>query len=232
MVSRKQYWNAVHGRPAPYHAAHLGTGLLRPPGFTDPYRLTPSCADRHDLTMPQRMIAILADEVTRGQVDLVRALYDRAAVEQVPPHVPLAGPFDDRSGLATLSELVGLVVGAHQPFMLALAQAERFFDGDQHLLQIVGGTGADAALSLAAALDRDVIPQHSRDADGREAPQRVALTLGRFEREAEADRAVDALARTSYFLVVTQVGILEERDEGGWSVERSIDLGTLRAGAD
>ncbi|MEE9277016.1 MAG: 2'-5' RNA ligase family protein [Dehalococcoidia bacterium] len=177
--------------------------------------------------MALRMVSLLLDEVARREIDLVRALYDRAAVDSSPPQVPLVFPFDENTSTSDLADMIGLIVAVHQPFMLELAQPERFFDGDDQLLQFLVRKGADESQRLAGALYRDIFSHHRPD-DARDTPlQRTALTAGRFSTQDDADRAVAELRDKSYFLVVTEVGILEADKESGWSVQRTLRLGNM-----
>jgi len=181
--------------------------------------------------MAVRMIAVVADETARREIDLVRALYDRTGVEKTPPHVPIVDPFEENTPLADLIDMVGLIVGAHQPFMLELGTPERTFDRDRdtdvpQLLQMTATQGAEESQRLAEALYRDVFPHQRPDFPANSALQRTAMTIGRFRLERDADRVVADFAGKSYFLVVTQVAILEE-DEGAWPVQHVMDLGSL-----
>lgn len=176
--------------------------------------------------MPLRMLALLPDASSARDIDLLRALYDRGRVDHVPPLLPLVLPFEETTPTANLHEIASLIISVHQPFMLALAQPEHVFDGTDHLLQFIGGQGADEAQRLAAVLYRDVLPQHRpEDPDGTPL-ERTALTVGRFPHASDARQAAAELREKTYFLVVTQVGILEERDDR-WTVERTVDLGSM-----
>jgi hypothetical protein len=181
--------------------------------------------------MAMRMIAAVADETARRDIDLVRALYDRTGVEKTPPHVPIVDPFEENTPLTDLIDMVGLIVGAHQPFMLELGTPERIYDHDPdtdvpQLLQLTAAQGAEESQRLAEALYRDVFPHQRPDSPTHSALQRTAMTIGRFRLERDADRAVVDLAGKSYFLVVTQVAILEA-DEGAWPVQHVMDLGGM-----
>ena len=176
--------------------------------------------------MPLRMIALLPDASAASAIDLLRALYDRGRVDHIPPHLPLVLPFEEETPASNLHEMVSLIISLHQPFMLALAHPEHFFDGADHLLQFTGGQGADETQRLAAALYRDVLPQHRPDDPVGTPLERTALTVGRFPYASDAQQAATDLREKTYFLVVTQVGILEERD-GDWTVERTLDLGSM-----
>ena len=178
------------------------------------------------------MVALLLDETARREVDLLRVLYDREAVDHTAPHIPLVGPFDEPTAGSDLAEMVGLIVGVHPPFLMELSSPQRFFDGNSQLLQFVAGKGAEESRRLAAALSRDVFPHHQPASGADSAPPRVALTVGRFRREEEAERAAAGLGEKAYFLVVTQVGVLEaQQGEGktGWAVARTLSLGEMIA---
>lgn len=183
--------------------------------------------------MPIRMIAAVADETARREIDLVRALYDRTGVEETPPHVPIVDPFEENTPLVDLIDMVGVIVSAHQPFMLELGTPQRTFDPDPdtevpQLLQLVAAQGAEESQRLAEGLYRDVFPHQRPDSPANSALQRTAMTIGRFRLERDADRAAVDLAGKSYFLVVTQVAILEG-NEGAWSVQHLMDLGSMVA---
>ena len=185
--------------------------------------------------MVVRMVALLVDEAARRDMDLVRALYDREAVETTPPHLPLVPAFEERIASGDLADQVGLIAAVYQPFVLTLTRPQRFFDGEEHLLQLVTAKGADEAQRLAAALYRDVFPHHQPSDPAASLLRRSALTLGRFRTEQEAEKAVEQLGDKSYFLVMSQVAILEEekregRSRAGWSVQRTLPLGAM-AGA-
>ncbi len=173
--------------------------------------------------MADRVIALLVDDAARARIDLVRALYDRGAVDVVPPHVPLVGPAPLVGALSAVKDIIALLVGAHQPFMLELGAAERVFDGSRHLLQLVAGQGAEDSRRLAAALAGDL-----QGPQALPAVARIALTVGSFESSSAADKAAVELADRRYFVVVSQVGILEEREDGAWSLERTLALGSIR----
>ncbi len=177
------------------------------------------------------MIAALADDTARREIDLVRALYDRTGVDETPPHVPIVDPFEENTPLVDLIDMVGLIVSVHQPFMLELSAPERTYDHDPEtevpqLLQLIAAQGAEESQRLAEALYRDVFPHQRPDFAANSALHRTAMTIGRFRQEKDADRAVTDLAGKSYFLVVTQVGILEE-DDGSWTVRHRMDLGSM-----
>ena len=175
--------------------------------------------------MADRVIALLVDDAARARIDLVRALYDRGAVDVVPPHVPLVGPAPLVGALSAVKDIIALLVGAHQPFMLELGAAERVFDGSRHLLQLVAGQGAEDSRRLAAALAGDLQGPQALPAV---AAARIALTVGSFESSSAADKAAVEFADRRYFVVVSQVGILEEREDGAWSLERTLALGSIR----
>ena len=177
--------------------------------------------------MAERSLALIFDDATQRDIDLVRALYDRDRVDGAPPHLPLVAPFEEGTSTADLIEMVGLIVAVHPPFMLQLEAPERFFDGDEQLLQFVAGKGAEESQRLAEALYRDVFPHH-RPEDPIDTPlQRSAVTVGRFLREDEAVSAAEQLGEKSYFCVVTQVGMLEADDDGGLSVLHVAELGSM-----
>jgi 2'-5' RNA ligase len=177
--------------------------------------------------MAARSLALIFDEATQRDIDLVRALYDRERVDTAPPHLPLTEPFEEGTSTADLLEMVGLIVAVHQPFMLQLETPQRFFDGDDQLLQFLAGKGAEESQRLAEALYRDVFPHH-RPEDPVDTPlQRSAVTVGRFRREDEAVSAAEQLGGKSYFCVVTQVGMLEADEDGGLSVLQAVELGSM-----
>ena len=178
--------------------------------------------------MSERMVALVFDEIGRQNLDLVRALYDKDRVDIAPPVVPLVDPFEEGTTTEELSQLVGLIVSAHQPFVLAMGQAERYFDGDEQLLQFIAGDGADACQRLAAGLYRDVFPHHEPDPPQRSPLERTAVTVGRFTREGEADDAARELGDKSYFLVMAEVAMLQSvGEDGGWDVMRTYPLGSF-----
>lgn len=180
-----------------------------------------------------RMLALVPDEAARAQIDLVRALYDRDRIEQTPPHVPLTGAVDAGYSLDELSQMLEIVLGLFQPFMLELAEPSSWYDDGEHLLQLVASQGDEEAQRLSGMLYRDLFPDHApTEIDRSRSPlERTALTLGRFPRESEAERAAEALADQRYFLVVTHAGIFdEEADEDGaanWRLRRSLPLGGM-----
>lgn len=174
------------------------------------------------------MVALTFDDTGRRNLDLVRALYDKQRVDLAPPLVTLVEPFEENTPTNDLDQLVGVIALAHQPFMLELGKAERYFDGDEQLLQFIGGQGAEQCQRLAAGLYRDVFPQHEPDRPQRSPLGRTALTVGRFARENQADDAVRELGNKSYFLVMSQVAILQSRGEdNGWDIVRTHPLGGL-----
>ena len=177
------------------------------------------------------MVAILTDEGAKREIDLVRALYDRSGVDATPPHVPLVDPFEENTSLADLSDMVGIIVSVHSPFMVELAKPERTYDHDPdtevpQLLQLLAQQGAAESQGLSEALYRDVFPHHRPDLPANSPLQRTAMTIGRFRLESDADRAVQEMLEKSYFLVVSQVAILEA-DEGAWAVRQTMDLGEM-----
>ena len=177
--------------------------------------------------MPLRSVALLFDESTDRNIDLLRTLYDRERVDAAPPHIPLIAPFDESTPSADLLAMLGLIVAVHQPFMLQLGTPERFFDGEEQLLQFLATKGGEESQRLAEALYRDVFPHH-RPAETRNTPlQRSALTVGRFTREDEAVSAAEQLREKSYFCVITQVGMLEANDDDGWDLLQAVELGSM-----
>ena len=177
--------------------------------------------------MPTRSIALLFDDATAGDIDLLRTLYDRERVDGAPPHVPVVAPFDENTPAADLLEMIGLIVAVHPPFMLQLGAPQQFFDGDDQLLQFVATQGAEESQRLSQALYRDVFPHH-RPGDAEDSPlRRPALTVGRFTRADEAVSAARQLAAKSYFCVITQVAMLEAGDDGGWTILHTADLGSM-----
>lgn len=175
--------------------------------------------------MPSRLLAIIPDPDARAQIDLLRALYDRALVDTLPPHVPLLGPLEDSTSLSRLTEMMGMIVGGQSPFLLELARVQSTPEEGGHLLQFVAQKGADESRRLADALLRDLFPHLGDTISPR---SRFALTVGRFDSEREAGLAVAALQGKAYFLVVSQVGILEAQPSGGWALERAVELGAMR----
>ncbi len=178
-----------------------------------------------------RMIATLTDEAATREIDLVRARYDRDGVEFTPPHVPLVDPFEENTPLADLNEMVKLIVSVHPPFMIELGLPERVYDHDPdtdspQLLQLMAVQGAPESQRLSEALYRDVFPHHRPDFPANSPLQRTAMTIGRFRSEADADRVVENLREKTYFLVVTQVAILEV-DDGSWAIQTRMDLGDM-----
>ena len=177
--------------------------------------------------MAVRSIALLFDDATGGDIDLLRALYDRDRVDRAPPHVPVVAPFEENTPTADLLEMVGLIVAVHPPFMLQLGAPEAFFDGDEQLLQFVATKGGEESQRLSEALYRDIF-HHHRPSDPAGSPlQRPALTVGRFTRADEAAAAAKQLAGKSYFCVITEVGMLEADDDGGWTILHSAPLGSM-----
>ena len=125
--------------------------------------------------------------------------------------------------------MIGLIVTTHHPFMLELAAPRARWAESTHLLELIGAQGSEAAQSLATSLYRDIFP-HDHSAILADSPlQRTMLTVGRFSNEAEAARAASELREKSYFLVISEVGILEQdaEEEGGWSVVRRLTLGEM-----
>ena len=184
--------------------------------------------------MVQRMLALVPDEQARAQIDLLRALYDRAHVDAIPPHIPLTEGIDDPYGLAELEQLLEIVLGLFHPFMLELGAPQAWYDDGEHLLQMLAEQGEDDAQRIASIVYRDIFPEQMPDAlvRSRSPLERTALTLGRFGREAEAQQAALSLAAQRYFLVVTHVGVFDAvtQAEGpnGWTLRRSLPLGTMR----
>lgn len=177
--------------------------------------------------MAGRMLALVPDETARAQIDLLRALYDRGRVEDTPPHIPLTDEVATPYPLDELAQMVEIILSLFQPFMLELARPTTWFDGDQHLLQIVAEQGDGEAQRLAAMLYRDLFPDFEPQPPfrSRSPIARTALTLGRFTREAEAQGAAAALAEQRYFLVVTHAGIFDGGESGAWQLRRALPLG-------
>ncbi len=181
--------------------------------------------------MAERMVALVFDDIGRRNLDLVRALYDKDRVDIAPPVVPLIDPFEEGTRTEELSQLVGVIVSAHQPFVLEMGHAARFFDGDEQLLQLTAGDGSDACQRLATGLYRDVFPHHEPKQPHRSPLGRTAVTVGRFAREVEADDAARELRDKSYFLVMAEVAMLQSvGDDGGWDVIRTYPLGSFSDG--
>jgi hypothetical protein len=179
--------------------------------------------------MARRTIGLLFDERTRREVDLVRALYDRGAVETTPPFVPVVAPFEEGTSSSELLQLVGLIVAVYPPFVLELATPEHFFDGEEQQLRFVAVKGAEESLGLSAALYRDVFPHQRQKGVGGSPVERAMLTVGRFARADEAVTAAEQLREKTYFCVISEVGMLEAKEEGGWDLIRAVDLGSMIA---
>ncbi len=185
--------------------------------------------------MVQRKLALVPDELARAQIDLVRALYDRDRVDATPPHIPLTDQFDDHYGLEDLQQMLEIILGLFQPFMLELGAPQSWYDDGEHLLQMVAEQGADEAQRIASFVYRDLYPEQAPNAliRSRSPLERTALTLGRFRREAEALSAAESLASQRYFLVVTHVGVFDaiEQQEGpaSWTLRRTLSLGSMMA---
>jgi len=178
------------------------------------------------------MVALVFDEVGRRNLDLVRALYDKDRVDIAPPVVTLVAPFEEGTSTHELAQFVGVIVSAHQPFVLQMGNAERYFDGDEQLLQLTAGEGAEACQRLAAGLYRDVFPHHEPDQTAHSPAGRMAITVGRFTRESEADDAARELGEKSYFLVMSEVAILQSvGEDGGWDIVETYPLGSLAGGS-
>ncbi len=177
--------------------------------------------------MTARTISLLFDEDTARDVDLIRALYDRAAVEAGPPHLPLVAAFEENTPSSDLLDMVALTVAVHAPFVLELGAPESFFDGEEQLLQFVAAKGGEESRKLAGALYRDVFPHHQPSDPSGTPLQRTAITVGRFSREDEAAAAATQLRGKTYFCVMTRVGMLEGDGEGGWQLVHSAELGSM-----
>ena len=175
------------------------------------------------------MLALVPDEAARAQIDLVRALYDRERVDDTPPHIPLTDALDAIYPLDDLAQMLEIILGLFQPFVLELGSAAAWYDGDgSHLLQVEAAQGGEDAQRLAAMLYRDLWPEQEPKPPfrARSPLERTALTLGRFGREAEADAAAEALSQQRYFLVMTHAGIFDAGGEdGAWSLRRAMPLG-------
>ena len=176
------------------------------------------------------MVALVPDEVARNDIDLLRALYDRGQVDKSPPVVPLVEPAELETPLDQMETMLSIILGVFPPFMLELGSPEAFPTPEEHLLQMVASKGADDAQRLASALYRDLFPELEPEEELVELSplRRTAMTVGRFRHEREATAAATALSSKSYFLVVSEAGILEanEDDEGEhWSLLRSLPLG-------
>lgn len=180
--------------------------------------------------MAARMLALVPDETARVQIDLLRALYDRERVEDTPPHIPLTEKVDALYPLEELQQMLEIVLSLFQPFMLELAHPMAWFDGDQHLLQIVAEQGDVEAQRLSGMIYRDLFPEQVPPAlvRSRSPLERTALTLGRFTRASEAAGAAQALADRRYFLVMTHAGIFDSEGESSrWRLRRTIPLGGM-----
>ena len=183
--------------------------------------------------MVQRMLALVPDEQSRDQIDLVRALYDREQVDATPPHIPVTDQFDDHYGLDALQQLLEVVLGLFHPFMLELGAPQCWYDDGEHLLQMLAEQGAEDAQRISSIVYRDIFPEQAPNAliRSRSPLERTALTVGRFRREAEALSVAESLSAQRYFLVVTHVGVFDvsESSEGvsGWSLRRSLPLGSM-----
>lgn len=181
--------------------------------------------------MVLRMVSLLVDEQARREIDLVRALYDRRAVESTPPNIPLVAPFEEGTSTADLVDMLTLLIAVSPPFVLEVNEPQRFFDGDHQLLQFIAATGSDQTQRLAGALYRDVFPHHAPDDPLNTPLQRSALTVGRFDTEDAATTAALELQGKSYFLVISEVGVFEllerEDEESVWSLARTLPLGKM-----
>ena len=178
--------------------------------------------------MPTRMLALVPDESSREQIDLLRALYDGGHVEGTPPHIPLTDDVDVGYPLEDLAQMTEIILSLFQPFMLELAHPTSWFDGEEHLLQVVAEQGDGEAQRLSGMLYRDLFPDHEPQPPfrSRSPLERTALTLGRFTREAEAQGVAMSLAEQRYFLVVTHAGIFDsDGPAGGWRLRRALPLG-------
>ena len=95
--------------------------------------------------------------------------------------------------------------------------------------------GAEDAQRISSIVYRDLYPEQAPDplTRSRSPLERTALTVGRFNREAEALSAAESLASQRYFLVMTHVGVFDhvEQAEGpsGWNLRRSLPLGSMMA---
>ena len=177
--------------------------------------------------MPARIVALLFDDTTRQNIDLVRALYDRDRIDAAPPHLPLVAPFEESTPSSDLLAMIGLIAAVHQPFMLQLGAPERFFDGDEQLLQFLATKGAEESQRLVESLYRDVFPHHRPTVLPGTPMQRSAVTVGRFAREGEVVTAAEQLREKSYFCVITQVGMLAANDDGGWDLVQAVEMGSM-----
>lgn len=173
------------------------------------------------------MVALLLDDVARRDVDLVRALYDRAMVDRAPPHVLLVEPFEEGTSSSALTEMMGLIASVHQPFMLEFGQPEARFEGEQQQLQFVATQGGDASRDLATALYRDVFPHHRPDDPVGTPLERTVMTVGRFDQERDAQQAARALEEKKYYLVVSELGLFEQVEEEGWELLQALTLGSM-----
>ena len=192
--------------------------------------LTVAAVGGEAVGMASRMLALVPDETAREQIDLLRALYDRERVEDTPPHIPLTDEVDAFYPLDELTQLMEIILSLFQPFMLELAHPTSWFDGERHLLQIVAEQGEGEAQRLAGMLYRDLFPEFDPKPPfrSRSPIERTALTLGRFDREAEAQGAAAALAEQRYFLVMTHAGIFDgDAESGVWRLRRALPLGGM-----
>ena len=154
-------------------------------------------------------------------------------VEDTPPHIPLTAEVDVGYPLEDLAQMTEIILSLFQPFMLELAHPTSWFDGEEHLLQVVAEQGDGEAQRLSGMLYRDLFPDHEPKPPfrSRSPLERTALTLGRFTREAEAQGAATSLADQRYFLVVTHAGIFDsEGAAGGWRLRRALPLGGMIVG--
>lgn len=178
--------------------------------------------------MSERLLALVPDEAAREQIDLVRALYDRERVDDTPPLIPVAGPLDAIYPLDDLEQMLEIILGLFQPFVLELGDATPWYDDGVHLLQMEASQGGEDARRLSAMLYRDLWPEQEPQPPlrSRSPLERTTLTLGRFDREAQATAAAEALSQQRYFLVMTHAGIFDaDGSDGAWRLRRALPLG-------
>ena len=181
--------------------------------------------------MTLRMVALTFDETSNRNFDLIRALYDKDQIDVTPPIIELVRPFDESIGTADLVELVGVIASVHQPFLIELANVCRHYDGNEQLLQLVVGRGHDECQKLATGLYRDVFPHWQDSENPLPSLSRSALTIGRFQREDQAESAVIGLAGSEYFVVISEISILENDAKNmGWRVVSTVPLGRYSLG--
>ena len=182
------------------------------------------CVD--DCYMTLRILSLTFDRDVSRNFDLIRALYDKDQIDISPPFIELISSFDESIGTTDLVELVGLIASAHQPFLVELANVCRHYDGNEQLLQLVVVQGSEECQKLAKGLYRDIFPHWQDSKNPPPLLNRLALPIGRFQREDQAESAVTELRGREYFAVMSQVSILEsDAKSGGWRIISTLPLG-------